>query len=326
MASSNSAREWVWLVRESAFKVPVVSPIVGTSQFLIPLPESNAFPLSEEITYGDIALGGGFDVIRETVPGMRTIKGTITMPGYPALSAELLKSACNRINTAQTSPFTTTETAGDIVSYSLYHQIITYNGTLKTYAYPGSKILSVEGSVSRSRAQGLQLKVEFQSWKELPNSFDTSVALTPPTAPTDSQYPTGPYTLKHTLANVLRAGTAISQYEDLTFKVTNKVDPCFFEDDWLSFIRCLGREATADMTLLLKPSPDLREIYKAVTNQALVIKFDNGTNSLTIDMGPNNHINKIPFDLGLGKEFRQKATWVNKWDSANSVDVLVTST
>lgn len=323
---ASTAREWLWLVRESAYKVPIAVPVVGTDQFLIPLPESNAFPLAEDITFGDIAFGGGFDVVRETVPGMRTIKGTITVPGYPLLAAELCAAACNRINTAQTLPFVTTEPATDIVSYSLYHQIRTRAGTILTYAYPGAKIISLEGSVTRQRAQGLQLKVEFQAWKELPNAFDSSAALTAPTAPTDAQYPTGPYTIKHTLANVLRAGTAIDSYEELTFKITNKMDPCFFEDDWLSILPCLGREATVDMSLLLKPSPDLREIFKAVTSHAFLLKFDNGVNTLTINFGPNNHLNKLPFDLGLGKVFRQKATWMNKWDSSGSADVIASST
>jgi len=326
---ASSAPEYLWLVQESSYGTQVTTKTVGTNQFLVPLHESNSFSMAEDPVFQEIPYGGGLDVVADVVADHREVKGSLTTLGYPALAAFLLNAAVTRVNAGQTSPWTTTEPPGDLASFYAWHLIRDRSGAWHTRAYSGVKVLSIEGSVSRQDPK-LKLKLELQAQKELPNAVDSSTAPTAPAAPTEAQYPRGPYLFSHTGGNVLLGGSALTKYDSLSFKITNKVDPRWFESRWLSDLVCVGREATSDMSLLLKSSPDLRSTYQAVTSQGFSIEFDNGTNSLKVDFNGNAHINKLPYDLPLGKVFMQNATFRNKWDAAANAgagaDVTITTT
>lgn len=324
-----TAREYLWIVQESALGTQVVSPVVGTSQFLIPLVESNSFGMVEDVELLPVAYGGGVDVVADVIPGKRTNAGTLTTLGYPALVAFLHNAAVTRINSGQTSPWTTTEPVADLASFTVWHVVKPRTGSAWVYQYPGCKVASLTGSVSRSDPK-LKLSLEIQASKELPNAWDSSTAGTPPAAPTEAQYPRGVYTFAHTKGFVKWGGTAVTQYSSLQYKISNKLDAGFWEDDWLTTLSALGREATADVDALLKVSPDWRAVYQAVTSGAFELKFGNGTNTAKLDFCGKNHVSKVPFDLPLGKEFQQKISLMNKWDAAAASgaggDVIVTNT
>lgn len=327
----STAPEYLWLVEESAYGVPMAAPVVGASQFLVPLVDSNSFAMSEEPQFQEIKYGGGLDVVADVVADHRVCKGSLSTLGYPALTAFLLKAAVTKIDaavapaTANTVPWVTTEPAGDLASFTVYHMIRRRDGSLIVHGYPGCKVMSLEGSVSRQDPK-LKLKLELMAQKELPNAADGSAAPTPPAPPAETDYPRGPYLFSHTGGNVLLAATALTQYENLTFRVNNKVDARHWESKWIQTMGLKGREASADVDLLLKATPALRSDFLALTSRSLAVKFNNGVNTATIDYHGNNHLNKIPYDLPLGKEFTQKATWRNKWDAVAAADVTVSST
>jgi hypothetical protein len=326
---SSTAPEYLWLVEESAYGTPVVSPVVGTSQFLVPLLDSNSFSMVEDPVFQEIPYGGGLDVVADVVADHREVKGTLNTLGYPALFAFLMNAAVTRVNAAQTAPWVTTEPPLDLVSFYAYHLIRTRTGTWLTYGYPGCKVISLQGSVSRQDPK-LKLSLQLQAQKELPNASDSSAAPTPPAAPTEAQYPRGPYLFSHTGGNITWNSGTLAQYSELSFSINNKTDPQWFEGNWLYSNGCKGREATADMSLLLKATPGLRANYQSLTAGGFSLEFNNGTHTATVNFNGNNHINKLPFDLPLGKEFMQKAAWRNKWDptalSGAGADITFTST
>ena len=111
----------------------------------------------------------------------------------------------------------------------------------------------------------------------------------------------------------------MTKYSSLTFSVTNKLDPQPWENHWVQTLAALGREASADLDLMLTSTGDLRATYQALTSQGFNLEFNNGTHTSKLDFLSNNHINKLPYDLPLGKTFMEKATFRNKWDpTANS--------
>jgi hypothetical protein len=322
---ASTAPEWLWIVEESAWGVPVASPVVNTSQFLVPLIDSNAFSMVEQPVFNGIAFGGGFDVEADYVVDQRECKGSLSTLGYPALAAFLHQAAVTRINTGQTLPWVTTEAAGDLASFSIYHQIRQRNGTIRTYAYPACKVMGLDVSISRQDPK-LKIKLDLQAKKELPNAFDSSAALTAPTAPVDTDYPRGPYVFSHTSTRVKFATVAFAQYDELSYSIKNKMDPKFFEDRWLQINSIKGRESTADLTSLLKTSPDFRALLQVGTRQAFEIGFGNGTSTLKVDFSGKVYANKASFDLGLGKEFMDKVGLMTQWDASASADVVITST
>jgi tail tube protein len=322
---ASTAREYLWLIEESSYLTSVASPVVGTSQFLVPLVESNAYPTGEEVELVDTPFGGGLDVVAESSGDFHTVKGSFSTLGYPALTAFLMKAAVTRVNAGQTLPWVNTEPFMDLASFTAWHVFRGRDGALVKKQHVGGKILSLAGSISRTDPR-LKFKVDVQFSKELPNPVDSSVAGTAPADPTDAQYPRGPYLFSHTKGNILLGGSALTMYEDLSFTITNKADPHAFENNWVQTLGILGRAATADINLLLRSSTDLRATYLALTSQGFSIEFNNGVNTGTLGFNANNHINKLPYDMPLGKEFMQKASFVNKYDPSAGTDLTWTST
>jgi hypothetical protein len=324
------AFEYLWLVEENVYGVPLATGlVVGTNQFLVPLIESNSFSMVEDPVFTEIAYGGGQDIVADFVADSRECKGSLSTLAYPALSAFLHSCAITRVNTGQTLPYVTDQPPGDLVSFTAYHMIRGRDGVFIPYSYPGIKIGKLGGSVSRSDPKW-KLKLELVGMKEYPNASDSSAAFTPPAPPTEAQYPKGPYTFSHTSGNVLLGGTARVRYSSLDYTITNKLNPESFESKWVQSNAALGREADANLDLQLLSTTDLRATYQALTNQGFSIEANNGTHTQTIGFNGNNHINKLPYDLPLGKSFMQKMTVRNKWDatalSGAGADVTTAST
>lgn len=324
------APEYLWLVEEADFATPLTTGLtVNTNQFLIPLVDSNSFSMVEDPVFTSIPYGGGLDVEADTVTDSRQCKGSLSTLGYPGLTAFLLSAAVTRINNAQTAPWTTTEPPFDLVSFTAWHYIRGRDGVWIPWCYPGIKIAKLAGTVSRSDPK-LKLQLDLVGTKELPNALDSSTAPTAPGVPTEANYPKGPYTFSHTGGNVLLASSALTKYTDLSFTITNKLDPQPFESKWVQTNQACGRDAESDISLLLYSTADLRATYQAQTAKGYSIEFNNGTHTQTITFNANNYLNKLPYDLPLGKQFMQKATFKNRWDptalTGVGADVTVTST
>jgi hypothetical protein len=326
----STAPEYVWLVEENAFGVPLTTGlVVGTNQFLVPLIESNSFSMVEDPIFTDIPYGGGTDTTADTVADSRVCKGSLSTLGYPALTAFLLNAAVTRINGAQTLPWVTTEPPFDLVSFTAWHYIRGRDGLWIPYCYPGIKIAKLALSVSRADPK-LKLQLDLVGTKELPNSIDSSTLPTAPNPPSEANYPKGPYTFSHTGGNVLLGGSALTKYSDLSATITNKLDPQPFESHWVVSNQMCGRDAESDVSLQLVSTSDLRPTYQTLTARGYSIEFNNGTHTSTINFNGNNYTNKLPYDLPLGKQFMQKATFKNRWDAAAlsglGADITVTST
>jgi hypothetical protein len=325
---SSTAPEYLCLVEESAYGTPVTPLVPGTNQLYIRLTESNSFSVIAESVQQEIPFGGGFDVPADVVADNYTVVGSLKTLLYPSQAAFLLGWSLTRVNVGGTVPWTTSEPPYDLASVSAYHAIRRRDGTWKYTYYPGGKVTSGKLSVSRGDPKAkLELGLQFQ--KEIGNVIDASSDLTTttfPISPADTVYPIGPYLHGHTAANVLFGGTALVQYESLELSWTNKLDPRWFESHWLSILGCHGREFSADIALLLKATPNMRDIYMGLADKAVDVTFTNGTHSAVINMNGKNHLKKAPYDLQLGKEFMQPITIRNRWDGSVPGDITVTTT
>lgn len=323
------AAEFVWLIQESSYGTQVASPVVGTSQFLVPLNDSNSFTMAETPNFMEVAYGGGIDTPADLVEGPRGVAGELSCLGYPALTAFLMGAAVTRVNAAQTAPWVTTEPQYDLASFTAWHFVRTRSGSWVVQQYPGVKVAKLSGSCSRQDPK-LKLKLSLVGQKELPNAADGSTTATAPAGPTEAQYPAGPYTFNHLAGGVTGGGGSLSNFDDVSFDVTNKLVPCWWENRWLAELVCLGREAEATVGLKLTTTPDLRSQYQAATRNGFGLAWNNGTKAQTLSYGSNSYVNKLPYDLPLGKPFRQPATFRCLWDpTANSGaggDVSVSNT
>lgn len=321
-------RQFAMIVLETVtYGTPKVSPVAGTDLFYVPISESNAFSGTMEPRLVETPWGGGWDVLGDVQAADFETKGSLSIFGYPALAAILAKAAITRVNSGQTAPWTTPEPPGDLASISFYHGFQLRSGTVKRRRLAGGKVAKFTGQCSTKEPR-LKLKVDFLFQKEVGNPVDSS---SDPDAtefplPGDSDFPRGPYLHQHSKGEFKLASTAIVGYESLNLVVTNKLAPGVFEDRYPSLIECEGRETTLDANLLLRSSPDMRARLQGVTEGALVVKWNNGTNTLTIDLKAKAHVAKADYDLPVGELFMQPVQFKSKYDSASGVDLSVSST
>ena len=78
-----SAREFLYIVQESAVNTPVASPTVGTNAIYIRLIDGNSFGMVAQPVIEEIPYGGGFAVTAEAISDHYECKGQLKTKLYP---------------------------------------------------------------------------------------------------------------------------------------------------------------------------------------------------------------------------------------------------
>lgn len=321
MAAPHFAR----LTIESAFGTAKTTPTAGTEQIVLRLPESNSFQVDVQPVHQDIAYGGGLDVLGDVVFDHVNVGWDVSTLLYPAQAPLLLKWALTR--KSGSSPWTSSEPTGDLLSMYGDRALTTRTGTVVRKSVPGMKVSQLVLSASRQDPKA-RLRLRGVCIKEIGNPIDSSSDpdATAFPAPAEADYPTGPYLFSHTATNFMWNGSALAKYESVTLTVDNMLDTRFFESRWADSIDFTGRKVTVDAVLLFKTSPDLRSQLQSLERGSLSIEFDNGTNSAKIDMGATGFIRSVKQDLQLGKVAIVNAQFVGCWDPDLATDLTVTTT
>lgn len=321
-----SAREFLWIVKETALGTVQTDPVAGTDSIYIRLVEGNAFTPVVAPVMDTIMWGGGLATTGEIISDHYNVSGTLKTKLYPAQAPFLLDWAATQVNAGQTLPWPTTEPPGDLASCSIYHGIMYSNGTYRRKRYSGAKVKSWRCEVSRGSTSAM-LSLEVTACRAYGSGADSTSDpdATEFPAPADSAYPLGPYTFKMTSGG-LKLGTTRSGYESLALAVTNVLDTRHFETSYAQVNRFLGRSATLDAELLFKASPDNRAAYEALTAQDSELTFDNGVNTCKIDFNAKGKIANLANDLPIDKVFMEKLTLGTVYDPATGVDLSVSFT
>lgn len=315
-----AAREFLWVVKESAYKTKMASPTAGTDSIFIRLDGANAFSMRAKPIQTQVAYGGGYATNAFTVSDQIECKGQLQTKLYASQAKLLLDWAATPINSGQTSPWTTTEPAGDLASCSVYHAIMRSDGTYKRRLYKGAKVNS--GSVEVTRDGKIAtLSLDLQASTPEGNAFDSSTDpdATAFPAPAETAYPTDPYLFIHTAGN-FTLGTSRTQFSAFKISWTNKMDPRWFENRFVNIHRFLGRESTLDATLYYKPSPNDRTSFEGLTAQSLSLALANGAKTTTFTFNAQNVLKDLDDDLPLDKVYEQKISVANYYDPTAASD------
>lgn len=318
-----NAREWLYVVRESALGTPKASPVLGTDSTYIRLIDGNSFSMYAKPIIEEIPYGGGFAVTAEAISDHYECKGQLKTKLYPTQAQLLLDWATSRINSGQTSPWTTTELPGDLASMSVYHAIRQADGTYNRKVFGGCKVAGAKIEVSRQSTTAM-LTLDLVACSQTGEATQTGDPTTTPFPdPTDASYPTSPYTFFMTAGQMSIGGSTRTQYEDLTLNIQNVLDGQWFESNHLTILPFLGRASTLDTTLYLKISPDDRSAFEAITANAASVTLQNGVTgqNLTIQYNGQNTITDLPYDLPLNQVFKQKMTLKNRFDVSATQDL-----
>jgi hypothetical protein len=321
---SNQAKEFLYIVQESALNTPVSMPTVGANAIYVRLIDGNSFSMVATPVIEEIPYGGGYAVTAEAISDHYECKGQLKTKLYPSQAAFLLGWALTRVD-GSGDPWATTEPSGDLASCSVYHAVRRSDGTYKRTQFSGTKVAAVRIEVSR-RSTTAMLTLDLQACKSAGNAMDSTsdpnATVFP--APTETEYPTGPYTFKMT-AGGLTVASVRTEYEDLTIAVQNVLDGRWFEQSYLQVNQFCGRASTLDTTLYLKASPDDRAAMEAITAQSVAAAFSNGVmgQNLTIQMNGQNTIKSLPYDLPLNQAFMQKLSLKNRFDPTAGADISI---
>lgn len=315
--------EALWIVKESAFGTQKTSPVAGTDSIYIRLDGANRFTMRANPIKKEIAFGGGFAAKGYSVSDKIEVKGKLDLEFCYSQATMLGGWAYTRINSGQTSPWTTTEIAGDMASCAIYHAILRDDGTVKRTRYKGVKVnkATLKSGVGDTTTM---LSLDLIGQKMDANSYDASSDPdgTAFPLPADTAFPTDPLLFSHLTATV--GGSGVSYLEGLTLDVTGQHDPRYFGGHFISRNHLRGRMATVSMELLYTASPNWRSQMEALTSQAATFAFTNGVNTVTINYQSNNLTETVQDDLSPGKEYNQTVTLTNQWYTTGSADLTFT--
>lgn len=327
------SREFLLWVREASYGVPVTTPVLGTDAFFLRL--SEPFAVADEPQIGYIPYGGGRSTRAEAFSDVTLVRGTLRTILFPAQSI-LLDWCATPVNAGRTAPWITIDPdevmpPGDLASASLYHAYQLPNGTYVRKRYAGCKVGQWKlafGPDGDARKGMLDITVVGQ--KIIGNAFDGSADpdATEFPAPTETQYPSGPFLLSHVRSGTgsLKLGTVRTQVAGFSVGATNKLDPRNYTGRWLEMCRFTGRDAQFEADVRLRASVDDKEAQRALTAQDVEVVLDAGGagKTLKIDFHGRNVIGGHARDFPLDKEYHTKLTLENLWDPAQATDLTIT--
>jgi hypothetical protein len=325
------SREFLYLVQESAYKTPVTTPVVyptaSANAFYIRLDGANTFTVRPRPVMVAVPYGGGVAIDAFRVSDKIECKGRLVCKLYAgALSQFLLQWGGQQVNSAQTSPWTTTEPAGDLASVSCYHAITRSDGSIKRRVYLGCKVDGWNLEVSEDSTIAT-LSLDISGSTPQGNQFDSS---TDPTAvtfppPTDPQLPTNPYVFIHASGG-LTVGTARTQFQSLKLASKNVIARRFWANRFVNLMRFVGRGTTLEAVNFYASTPDDRTSYEGLTTETTSFALNNGTHSITFNMNTASVISQFEDQLPLNDLYTQTMTITNQWDSTAGSDLALAFT
>jgi hypothetical protein len=313
-------RRFLRISQEAAFGVfPTSSPI----QIEVRLDQADAFKVMTQPEFWTIMSGSGFAVPALFGTQVTALGATLSIPLDYAQAAFLLGWACQIINSGQTSPWTTTEIAGDLASCSIEYGWSNYDGTIRRKRFLGCKVMSLSLACSRDAPV---CRANFAIVGSTPqgNSYDSS---TDPSAgafpmPADSAFPTTPVLFQHLKSGLTINNVSRSNFQSIGFNVQNRMKPYFDENRFANLIRFNGRTTTLSGVSRLKATPDDRTSYESATTMgsANTVEWNNGTHTITATLNAQNYFSQVGESFPLDEEIYFAWTLQNLLDTSATTD------
>jgi len=315
------AREWLYWQTESAFNTPTGSPTVGTNAFYVRLDGGNAFTMRPRPVMVSVPYGGGLAIDAFRVSDKTELKGRLTTKLYAGPYSAMLLGWCGtRINAGQTSPWTTTEPAGDLASAWMCHAVQLSDGSYLKRSYSGCKVDGYDFEVTED-GQIAALSIDISA--STPNAFASPPSTS---APTDAQLPTGPYLFTHASSG-LTIASARANFQSLKISCKNVIARRYWTNQYVQLMRLLGRSTSLVAENYYMVTPNDRSTYEALTVQTPVtFELNNTTHTAIWNFETNSLLTMVEDQLALNDLFLQTLTVTNQYDSTNSADYTLTFT
>jgi hypothetical protein len=317
--------EALWIVKESAYGTPKTTPAAGVDSIYIRLEAGNRFTLRPKRPIVQIPYGGGISTPDYPISDAYDLAGSLTTILTYSQALFLSSWMATPINAGQTSPWVTTEPAGDLASCSVYHMKARSDYTFNRKRYAGTKVKSWKLDVSAETRYAM-LALDLVAQKHVGNAADASSdpLAAEFAAPTAASFPRDPLLYSHSTGGFLVAGSPYSDYASLGLSVENVLSAKRYETQFLSLCRYRGRKSVLNFKSLYKTSPDQRTLYEALTAQAVSLAFTSGANSVTFSYNGNNVRDGVEDDLDLAQLYEESTTIQNYIDGSTGNDLAIT--
>jgi hypothetical protein len=301
------AQQWLRVCKEATYGVVLPAldagtAVEGTDYWWIRLGQGNAFtPRRVPVPWSIRSAEGGNRVV-QTGSSFYTIGGSLSTFFYPS-RAQLWLAAL------------LTLTANDLASYTF-----DYFDTVRTRRLLGMKAaagtLSCE---SQSQITGLQVDLVGQQQDlAAPATF---------AAPALTNFPSeAPYVHQDTAGLVLINNVVRTKYSSLKVMIKNKLAATKDELPYLSGLFHAGRDVAWELKCQDTAATDraaMEGVSVRITNQ---VKWNNGTNTATLDLKSSNYIRTVADDLPLDDAAYQTLGIDSIVDRAATTDVSFATT
>jgi Phage tail tube protein len=312
------------ITQEAAFGVfPTASPV----SIFVRLSGDNAFTPMTDPEFFTVMDGSGLGVPALFGSATSSNTSTLTTEVTYSQAAFLLGWALQRLNTAQTEPWTTTELPNDLASCTLDFAWSQFDTTtLKTKRYLGAKVASLNLAGSKDSPKVMATFALVASTPQ-GNTFDGSTDPTL-TAPAPTVYPTDVAVFQHLKGNVTIDSVARSNFESFNLSVQNVLVPYWDESRFPNAIRLGGRTVTASAKWRLKSSVTDRTSYESNATQSALFEFVNpgASHSISLNFNTNGYISAYKEDLQLQREVYYTWTLASYLDTTAGSDLTLTVT
>lgn len=334
---SSPAREFLWVVEESAYKTPAVTPTTWTTGtsfglanaqgYYCRLDQGNAFTVRPRPVQVSIPYGGGFATEAVRVSDKQEVKGKLSLILTVGQMPFWLSWAGVNIS-GGTSPWTTSEPNGDLASCAVYHAIQRSDGSYKRRVYLGTKVEGWDLMVSEESTD-VRLNLDLVASTPQGNQFDSSTDPTSGTfaAPADNNFPIDPFVFVHAGGSnfITYGGAARTQFTELHISVRNRLARRFFANRYIQMLRFMGRKTSVSSKLWYPGSgQDDRTHYEGLSPETVSIELNNGTHGFTMGLNSQNIFDPFEDDLPLDDLYFQASTEANLWDATAGSDFTLT--
>jgi hypothetical protein len=337
---AGSPREWLMIVKESAYLTPKATPVTWNTSstyglanadaYYIRLDGGNQFSMRPRPTgIVNVPYGGGSDIPAYMVSDKIECKGQLTCKLSVAQAPFLLSWLCQRV-VGGTVPWTTTVPVGDLASCSLYHAIMRPDGSIQRRVYLGGKCDSGTATITESSTVcTLQLNISASTPQG--NQFDSSSDPTSTVfpAPVDNEFAVDPFVFLHAGGSsfVTYGGAVRSQFTDLTLTVTNELARRWFANRFVQVLSFVGRKSSVACKLLYPlAAQNDRAAYEGLVSNTCSIELNNGTHGVTANFNAQNVLTPFEDDLALNDLYFQSSTSNNQWDPVAGADFTLAFT
>lgn len=310
-------KRFLTITQEAAFGTyHSVSPVAIN----IRLDTPDSFKVMTVPEFWTIMSGSGFAV--PALFGTQTtgLAATLRTPLDYAQASFLLGWALTRINAGQTTPWTTTEIAGDLASCTCDYGWSYVDGTFRTKRFLGTKVATLRLTGSRS-SPVVYLELGLVASTPQGNTYDSSVDPTL-SVPADSTFPTTPVLFEHLRGGLTINNVARSNFQSIGLSVQNRLKAYFDESRFANLIRLNGRSTTLTGNSRLKATPDDRTSYESAATlaSANTAVFTNGTHTITFTLNAQNYFSSINEHFPLDEEIYYDWSVQNLLDTAAAED------